>query len=122
MAIFKSATELHARNLADQAYYEIAAEELAKNAANRGIYAQAIAMSKGESARIPSIYIALRVDALKIEAAAIAEMASEYEKAEPVAPPVAFPPSASLGLKDLIAFIGIMVVIYLIAAVGVRYQ
>lgn len=61
---------LLARQIPDEAYYEMAALELEKGTVRKGLWVQALAESGGQEAAAKARYLQLRVQAMREEAAA----------------------------------------------------
>ena len=74
--LFKSATDIHLKNLDEEKLYAIAADEISRGALSAGLYAKALAESNGVENLAKAKYIKLRVDMLRAERAAIIEQAS----------------------------------------------
>lgn len=71
--------KLAARQIPDEAYYEMAGEEVARGAIRQGLWVQAMSEALGDEKKAGAIYIRLRVQTMRQEAAASIRQASDRE-------------------------------------------
>lgn len=75
---FKSPTEQAAERLIEEQLYAQVAKELAENKQNVGIWAKAIAKSKGDEIKAKGLYIEYRVQSIKDELVIKEELAKVH--------------------------------------------
>lgn len=66
-----------ARQIPDEAYYEMAGEEVARGTLRKGLWMKALSEALGDEKKAGAIYIRLRVQAMRQEAAAAIRQASD---------------------------------------------
>ena len=66
-----------AREIPDEAYFEMAGEEVARGTIRKGLWVQAMSESLGDEKKAGAIYIRLRVQAMRQETAAAIRQASD---------------------------------------------
>lgn len=66
-----------ARQIPDEAYFEMAGEEVARGTIRKGLWVQAMSESLGDEKKAGAIYIRLRVHVMRQEAAAAIRQASD---------------------------------------------
>ncbi len=71
--------KLAARQIPDEAYYEMAGEEVARGAIRQGLWVQAMSEALGDEKKASAIYIRLRVQTMRQEAAASIRQASDRQ-------------------------------------------
>lgn len=73
--------KLAARRIPDEAYFEMAGEEVARGTLRKGLWVQAMSEAMGDEAKAGAIYIRLRVQAMRGEAANAFRQASDHDLA-----------------------------------------
>jgi Zn finger protein HypA/HybF involved in hydrogenase expression len=71
--------KLAARQIPDEAYYEMAGEEVARGAIRQGLWVQAMSEALGDEKKASAIYIRLRVQTMRQEAAASIRQAADRQ-------------------------------------------
>lgn len=78
-----------ARQIPDEAYFEMAGEEVARGTVRKGLWVKALSEALGDEKKAGAIYIRLRVHAMRQEAAAAIRQASDRKFATENFAPVA---------------------------------
>jgi len=71
-----------ARQIPDEAYFEMAGEEVARGTIRKGLWVQAMSEALGDEQKASAIYIRLRVTTMQQDAAAVIRRASDKTASE----------------------------------------
>lgn len=81
--------KLSARQIPEEAYYEMAGEEVARGTIRKGLWVKAMSEALGDEKKAGALYIRLRVQAMRTEAAVAIRQAADRDLFRAMSVPIA---------------------------------